>query len=163
MIKSYNVSISESSLTFRKHSSGCLRPKSGRLCRCWIKWARITNSATVCLTCCCLTSDTEVSAAVPPDYRAAPSLRLWDSWSHPQHFTIKNIHIFMTSRLFSHLYNFSFAMSIKQIQLSLDYTALCWNIINRYTLYPVQVRWENWYYSLIMKHMTQQPVSLAEH
>ena len=40
----------------------------------------------VCSPCCCqCTQDTEVSAAIPPDYRAASFPRLWDSWTHPQH------------------------------------------------------------------------------
>ena len=30
-------------------------------------------------SCCYLAKDTEVSPAVPPDYRAASFLRLWDS------------------------------------------------------------------------------------
>ena len=37
------------------------------------------SPATVCSPCWRLTEDTEVSAAAPPDYRAASHLRLWDS------------------------------------------------------------------------------------
>ena len=44
--------------------------------------------ATVCSPCCHLANNTEVSAAVPPDYRAASFLRLWYSSIHPQHYVI---------------------------------------------------------------------------
>ncbi len=37
-----------------------------------------THPDTACSPCCCLAGDAEVSAAVPPDYRAASFLRLRD-------------------------------------------------------------------------------------
>ena len=40
--------------------------------------------ATVCSPYCDLTTETEVSAAVPPHFRAASLLRLWASSAHPQ-------------------------------------------------------------------------------
>ena len=44
------------------------------------KWHR--TPATVCSPCRHRANDTEVSAAVTPDYRAALLPRLWDSWTH---------------------------------------------------------------------------------
>ncbi len=55
------------------------------LCSRWLR---------ACSPCCRLASDTEVFAAVPPDYRAASFLRLWDSSIHPPHPTI-NVFLFI--------------------------------------------------------------------
>ena len=44
-----------------------------------------TDPATVCRPCCDLAKDTEISAAVPPDYGAA-SLTFWILRSHVTHF-----------------------------------------------------------------------------
>ena len=52
-------------------------------CRPWIETQQ------VCSPCCHLTTDTEVSAAIPPDYTAASLPRLWVSSTHPQHSTVK--------------------------------------------------------------------------
>lgn len=49
----------------------------------------LSHTVVVCSPGCHLTSDTEVSAAVSPDYKAASFLGLWDSWIHSQRSIIK--------------------------------------------------------------------------
>ncbi len=49
-----------------------------------------TTPATVFSPCCRQAKDTEVSAAVPLDYRAASSLRLWDYLLHHLHSSMFN-------------------------------------------------------------------------
>ena len=60
-----------------------------------------TYPVTVCSPCCHLTEDTQVSAAIPPDYRAASLLKLWDSSVHLQ--TSVNCNVWSTkdSNIFS--------------------------------------------------------------
>ncbi len=69
-----------------------------------------THPATACSPCCCLASNTEISAAVPPDSRATSFFSLWYFSIQPPHSTINN--------------NFFVLFCMKGLQLAFCYTTL---------------------------------------
>ena len=86
----------------------------------------------MCSPCCHLTTDTEVSAAVPADYRAASFLRLGDYGTHPQHSLFQNRCKTKDSNIVSYFKTLQVKKTTTNVHLSLsDYIGMSLEI-NQY-------------------------------